>query len=75
MRLLPFDYGVRNLGRSRTRLIPTVMLMPVFDKQDRQNGFGSGANSLVFKPADSDEFAETLGQVARYWLQINETAQ
>lgn len=25
MRLLPFDYGVRNLGRSRTRLILTIL--------------------------------------------------
>jgi two-component system response regulator len=62
-------------GRPRTRLIPTVILLPVFDQPDPPNDFGSGANSQVFKPVDSGEFAETLRQVARYWLQINETAQ
>jgi two-component system, response regulator len=59
-------------GSPRSRLIPVVVLMSSFEKQDLNNGFGRGANSLVVKPVKARELAETLGQVVRYWLGVNE---
>ncbi len=74
----PQDDGSKMLRqlreRPRTRFVPIVVLTPLLDQQDLHAGFGSGANSLVLKPADADEFAKTLGQVARYWLEINQPA-
>ena len=61
-------------GRVKTRLIPTVVLMPGCENPDHERSFIPGANSQVLKPMDARKSAEMLGQVARYWLQINETA-
>ena len=61
-------------GHSRTRLTPIVVLTNAHSDEDLDNGFSRGANSLVLKPVDARKLADLLGQVARYWLHLNETA-
>ncbi len=60
-------------GHIKTRLIPVVVLTTSHNKEDLDNGFSHGANSLVLKPVDTRKLADTLGQVVRYWLHLNET--
>lgn len=60
-------------GHLKSRLIPIVILMSSFDREDLDAGFGKGANSLVYKSTDARKLSETLGQIGRYWLHINET--
>lgn len=61
-------------GNPASRLIPVTVLISSVEKQDIEQGFDCGANSLVLRPPDDGLMAETLAQIARYWLDINETA-
>jgi hypothetical protein len=39
----------------------------------KRNGFASGRNSCVRKPASFNPFAEAVRQLGLYWLVVNET--
>jgi len=57
---------------NRTRLLPVVILTSVQEETDLLGGYRHGANSYVIKPADGTELAEVIGQLARYWLTVNQ---
>lgn len=56
----------------RTRLQPVVMLTSSDDQADRLRSYQIGANSVVRKPVDFSQLAETVARLGMYWLVTNE---
>ena len=56
----------------RTRLLPVVILTSSKEERDLARSFALGANGYVRKPVDFDQFANAVGLLGLYWLQINE---
>ncbi len=75
---LPKVDGLEVLRRLRadelTRLLPVVILTSSNEEQDRNNGYGLGANSYVRKPVDFGQFIDAVRQLGLYWLILNESA-
>ena len=73
---LPRVDGLEVLHRLRnnpcTRLIRTIILTSSHEETDIISCYDSGANSYIRKPVDFDHFLEAVGQIALYWLQLNE---
>lgn len=73
---LPRVSGLEVLRRiksdPRTRAIPVVILTSSLEQQDVLESYGLGANSYVVKPVSFDRFAESVLQVGRYWLALNQ---
>ena len=64
---------LRHLRQSeRTRLIPVVVLTTSNEQRDIIESYSLGANSYIRKSIDFMAFAETIGQLGRYWLGVNE---
>src|SRR5438552_12333612 len=57
-----------------TRLLPVVILTSSNEEQDRNNGYGLGANSYVRKPVDFGQVIDAVRQLGLYWLILNESA-
>ena len=57
----------------RTKLLPVVILTLSKEQQDLVDGYSSGANSYIRKPADFKEFVKAVGQLGLYWLVLNES--
>jgi two-component system response regulator len=49
-----------------------VVLTSSGEEQDVVNGYGMGANSYIRNPVDFEQFANTVQQIALYWLVLNE---
>lgn len=56
----------------RTKLLPVVIHTSSKEVQDIINSYSWGANSYVPKQIDFSEFIETVRQLERYWLGLNE---
>ena len=56
----------------RTRWLPVVVVTGAASRTGHADAYRLGANSYIVKSADAAEFAETIEQVARYWLGVNE---
>jgi CheY-like chemotaxis protein len=56
----------------RTRWLPVVVVTGAASRSGHAEAYRLGANSYVVKSSDASEFADTIEQVARYWLGINE---
>jgi len=56
---------------SRTKTIPVVVLTSSDREADVAAGYDRGANAYVVKPADPHELADVVGEIARFWLEIN----
>jgi len=73
---LPGQGGASVLERlraePRTRWLPVVVVTGAASRTGHADAYRLGANSYVVKSADATEFAETIEQVARYWLGVNE---
>jgi CheY-like chemotaxis protein len=48
-----------------------VLLTSSREQRDLQAAYAAGANSYIVKPGDYAELIAVLGDVIRYWLQIN----
>jgi two-component system response regulator len=57
---------------SRTRTLPLVVLTSSDVREDINRAYELGANSFVRKPVEFSKYSETVGQLGKYWLQINE---
>jgi len=75
---LPKVDGLEVLRRlradERTKLIPVVVLTASQEEIDLIESYSLGCNSYLRKPVDFAEFISNVGQVARYWLDLNEPA-
>lgn len=74
---LPRISGLEVLRRirehERTRLVPTVVLTSSCEPRDIEEACRVGANSYAVKPVDYEKLVDTVGQIGRYWLQLNQT--
>lgn len=59
---------------ARTRAIPIVIFTSSVQERDLLESYQSGVNSYVRKPLDGREFTEAVGQIGRYWLELNQPA-
>lgn len=57
----------------RTRGLPSVVLSSSREPRDIQEAYLRGANSYVVKPIGYAEMIATLGEIVRYWFELNET--
>jgi len=73
---LPKIDGLEVLRRlraeERTRLLSVVMLTSSKEEQELIESYKRGANSYLRKPVDYTQFVEFVGQIGRYWLELNE---
>lgn len=73
---LPRIDGLEVLRRiradARTRLLPVVVLTTSKEQQDIHEAYSLGANSYIRKPVDFEKFIHAVGQLALYWLVLNE---
>ncbi len=58
----------------RVKLTPVVIFTSSREEQDVMDGFGLGCNSYICKPVNSEQFTDTVKQIAAYWLVLNEHA-
>jgi len=59
-------------GDPRTRMLPIVILTSSREQRDIEESYRLGANSYIVKPVDYPEVIAKLGELVRYWLQLNE---
>lgn len=75
---LPRIDGLEVLRRiradERTALLPVVVLTTSRESRDIQEAYRLGANSYIRKPVDFEHFLHAVGQLAMYWLSLNESA-
>jgi CheY-like chemotaxis protein len=57
---------------ARTRSIPVVMLTSSNVECDVVRAYELGANSYLQKPVDFERFRQTVRQLWRYWVAMNE---
>jgi CheY-like chemotaxis protein len=62
-------------GDDRTRTIPVVVLTSSLEDRDVSDTYRLGVNSYIVKPVEFDRFFKTLGEMASYWLLLNQTPQ
>lgn len=55
-----------------TKLLPVVVLTSSTEDTDINSSYELGANSYIRKPVDFDEFLDTVGRLAPYWLELNQ---
>ena len=76
---LPRIDGLDVLRRIRaddqTRLLPVVILTTSKEQRDIFEAYSLGANSYIRKPVDFEKFIHAVGQLALYWLSLNEPAE
>jgi len=61
-------------SQERTKVIPVVVLTSSTEEIKHVESYKLGVNSYVVKPADSKRFAQVIGDIAHYWLAINQLA-
>ena len=71
-RLDGFEVLKRIRGDSRTRFLPVVILTSSIEPGDLMNAYWLGANSYVRKPLSFQDLIAAAGQIAGYWLHLNE---
>jgi two-component system response regulator len=73
---LPRIDGLEVLRRiradSRTQLACVVIFTSSGEERDILNAYRLNANSFVRKPVAFDKFSQTVEQLSRYWLNVNE---
>lgn len=66
-----FDVLKEVKGSEHCRAWPVVVLTTSGEDSDVNRAYALGANSYIRKPVDFSEFAQTIGQVVSYWLDVN----
>jgi len=58
-------------SNERTKIIPVVVLTSSADQRNIIESYQLGVNSYIIKPVSFDEFADTVSEIALYWLLLN----
>ena len=66
-----FDVLARIRADDRTRHVPVVIFSSSDVPEDVVRAYDLGANSYVRKPVEFDRYADAVGRVGRYWLEVN----
>ena len=73
---LPKIGGLEVLRRiradERTKLLAVVILTSSREDKDLLGGYASGANGYVVKPVDFAQFSNSVQQLGKFWLVVNE---
>jgi two-component system response regulator len=56
----------------RTRWLPVVVITGAASRSGHADAYRLGANSYVVKATDAEAFSDSIEQIVRYWLDINE---
>ena len=56
----------------RGRILPTIVLTSSVEPRDVREAYRLGVNSYIVKPNDYTALVAKLGDLVRYWLQVNE---
>ena len=56
-----------------TRVIPVVVVTSSAEGRDLVESYKLGVNSYIVKPADFEQFSETVAKAGFYWLLVNKT--
>ncbi|MBK6337679.1 MAG: response regulator [Betaproteobacteria bacterium] len=56
----------------RSKVLPVIVLTSSDRQADVREAYRLGANSYIVKPADYAALVAKLGDLVRYWLQVNE---
>jgi two-component system response regulator len=56
----------------RTRRLPVVILTSSDEESDIAGSYDRGANGVVRKPVQFDDFSRAVGTLSLYWVLINE---
>ncbi len=59
-------------SQDRTKVIPVVVLTSSREEIKTVESYKLGVNSYVIKPADGKQYAQVIGDIAYYWLSVNE---
>ena len=73
-RLDGFEVLQRVRATPRTSLLPVVVLTTSKEQRDILKAYRLGANSYIRKPVNFEKFMQTVSDLGRYWLTINEIA-
>jgi len=57
---------------ARGRVLPTIVLTSSVEPRDVREAYRLGVNSYIVKPNDYAALVAKLGDLVRYWLQVNE---
>lgn len=60
-------------AEERTRHIPVVVLTGNSHEKEMLESYRLGVNSYVVKPINSRQYAQVVGDIAYYWLTVNQT--
>ncbi len=58
--------------QDRTKVIPVVVLTSSREEISTLESYKLGVNSYVIKPTDAKKFAQVIGDIASYWLTVNQ---
>jgi two-component system response regulator len=76
---MPKLTGVEVLERLKaspaTRYIPVVIFSSARHRPEVQRCYELGVNSYVVKPVPFEEYSQTLGRLAGYWMNVNLCAE
>ncbi len=59
-------------SQDRTKVIPVVVLTGSREETKTVETYKLGVNSFVIKPVDNKKYAQVIGDIAYYWLTVNE---
>jgi two-component system, response regulator len=71
-RMSGFEVLRRLRADERTKLLPVVILSSSGEERDILSGYKLGVNSYVRKSVNFTSFVKAVGQLALYWLMLNE---
>ncbi len=70
-----FDVLRQIKSDEKTKSIPVVVFTSSMEEKDIVECYQLGVNSYAVKPMDFDDYASSVGKIARYWLHVNQTVR
>jgi len=68
-----FDFLKKIKSDKFLKIIPIVILTSSQEDKDILNAYNLGVNAYVVKPMDYSVFSETINQIVKFWLFLNQS--